>query len=346
MHPGTVAEAAMPVIATLSSRVVRIMGLNPGYMTLQGSNTYLVGTGLERLLIDSGEGVEGYGEVLQRAVDEESTRLGGTVRISKLLLTHWHKDHIGGVATVRRLFPRVQLLKRPSKYVHTEVDVLCDVPLEVLEVEGATLQLVHTPGHTDDHLCAFLQEEGALFTSDTILGTGTSVFSSFTDYMNSLHLLEKMKPKRLYPAHGPVVEDGTARIEEIIQHRSMREKQILQVLCERTQGVDALDSEKGLTIRELVDTIYTTTPAALKTAAGSNVFHHVKKLLNEERVVVRYAPEDLVYFLKDATDYTVFGEGSNADVKVIERILTEFRVAAAGDSSGAAVSHVSANAHW
>ncbi|AYU78533.1 metallo-beta-lactamase family-like protein [Leishmania donovani] len=335
MHAGAAAEAAMPPIATLSSRVVRIMGLNPGYMTLQGSNTYLVGTGQERLLIDSGEGVEGYGHLLQKAVDEESTRLGGPVLISKLLLTHWHRDHIGGVETVRRLFPQVQLLKQPSQYVHTEVDALCQVPPEVVKVEGATLQLLHTPGHTDDHLCAFLQEERALFTSDTVLGTGTSVFSSFKDYMNSLHVLERMKPKRLYPAHGPVVEDGTARIEEIIQHRNTREKQILQVLCERTHGVAALDSEKGLTVRELVDIIYTTIPAALKTAAGSNVFHHVKKLLNEGRVVVRYAPADLVHFLKDATDYTVFGEGADADVKVIERILTEFRVAAAGVSSGA-----------
>ncbi|SYZ65674.1 metallo-beta-lactamase_family-like_protein (plasmid) [Leishmania braziliensis MHOM/BR/75/M2904] len=333
MHAGTGAEVAMPVIATLSSRVVRIMGLNPGYMTLQGSNTYLVGTGQERLLIDSGEGVEGYGDLLQKAVVQESTRLGRPVFISKLLLTHWHGDHIGGVETVRRIFPQVQLLKQPSQYVPTKVDALCQVPPEVVEVEGATLQLVHTPGHTDDHLCAFLQEEGALFTSDTVLGTGTSVFSSFKDYMNSLHVLKRIKPKRLYPAHGPVVEDGTARIEEIIQHRNMREEQILQVLCERTHESSAPDHDKGLSIRELVDTIYTTTPDALRTAAGINVFHHLKKLLSEGRVMVRYVPEDLVYFLKDATDYTTFGEGADDSMKVMERILTELRVATAGVSS-------------
>lgn len=330
------AEAAMPVIAALSSRVVRIMGLNPSPMTLQGSNTYLVGTGQERLLIDSGEGVPGYGELLQQAVAAESTRMGSPVRISKLLLTHWHGDHIGGVETVRRLFPDVQLLKQPSQYVQTAVDSLCVPPPDVLKVEGATLDLLHTPGHTDDHLCAFLREERAIFTADTILGTGTSVFSSFKDYMNSLYLLKRMEPQRLYPAHGPVVEDGAARVEEIIQHRNLRERQILHVLCERTQSATAPDSDKGLNIRELVDAIYTTTPVSLKTAAGANVFHHLKKLLNEGKAVVRYAPDDLAYFLKDATDYTAFGEGAEADMKVMMRILTEFRVAAAAGVSSAA----------
>ncbi|KAG5479775.1 hypothetical protein LSCM4_05783 [Leishmania orientalis] len=335
MHAGAVAEAAMPVITTLSNRVVRVMGLNPSPMTLQGSNTYLVGTGEERLLIDSGEGVDGYGDLLLKVVAAESTRLGGSVRISKLLLTHWHGDHIGGVETVRHLFPQVQLLKQPSQYVHTKVDALCEVPPEIVKVEGATLQVIHTPGHTDDHLCAFLEEERALFTSDTVLGTGTSVFSSFKDYMSSLQVLASMQPKRLYPAHGPVVEDGTMRIEEIIQHRSMREKQILHALRERTLGADAPDKDKGLNIRELVDIIYTSTPTALKTAAGTNVFHHVKKLLNEGSVVVRYAPGDLVYYLKGTTDYTTFGEGADADAKVMERILTEFRVAAAEVNSAA-----------
>ncbi|KAG5505704.1 hypothetical protein JKF63_05039 [Porcisia hertigi] len=333
MYAEPLAEVAMPAIAMLSSRVLRIMGLNPSVMTLQGSNTYLVGTGEERLLIDSGEGVEAYSTLLQKAIAEESSRLGRSVRISTLLLTHWHRDHIGGVETVRRLFPHVRLLKRPSQYVHTEVDALCQVPPELVQVEGATLQLIHTPGHTDDHLCAFLQEERALFTSDTVLGTGTSVFCNFKDYMNSLHVLERMKPKRLYPAHGPVVEDGTARIGEIIQHRLKREQQILQVLREHMHDAAASGNGTGLNIRSLVDTIYTTTPAALKTAAGTNVFHHLKKLLNEGTVVVRCIPDDLAYFLNDNTDYAVFGEGTDVDVKLIERILTEFRVAASVVSS-------------
>lgn len=343
------AEAAMPSIATLSSRVIRIMGLNPSPMTLQGSNTYLVGTGADRLLIDSGEGVPAYGDLLQKAVGDESTRLGCPVRISTLLLTHWHEDHIGGVDTVRHLFPQVRLFKRQSQYTTTRVDALCAPPPAEITVEGATLQLLHTPGHTDDHVCAFLKEEGALFTGDTILGTGSSVFSSFKDYMHSLQILKDLQPSLLYAGHGPVVEDGTVRIEETLRHRNLREQQVLQVLRETTLGSAGKESlgaaaasiasavtasndvprRDRMNIRDIVEVIYTTTPPVLKDAAGTNVFHHLKKLISEGAVVVRHTPADLTAYLKEATDYTTFGEGASFDINMLHRILSEFSVAAA-----------------
>ncbi|KPI89574.1 metallo-beta-lactamase family-like protein [Leptomonas seymouri] len=335
------AGEAMPAIAALSSRVIRIMGLNPSPMTLQGSNTYLVGTGIERVLIDSGGGVLGYGDLLSKVVVDESTRLGSPVRISSLLLTHWHEDHIGGVDTVRKLFPQVQLLKKPSQYAPTRFDGLCVLPPVEIVVEGATLQLLHTPGHTDDHVCAFLKEEEALFTGDTILGTGSSVFSSFKDYMASLHLLRDLRPLRLYSAHGPVVEDGTARIEETIRHRNLREHQVLQVLRDRTLGVAQNASHTvqhnpdkvneiagGLNARSIVEVIYKATPPELKSAAGANVFHHLKKLISDGDAVVQHAPVDLMTYLKEATDYTTFGEGASLDVNLLHRILSEFYVVA------------------
>lgn len=343
------AETALPSIAALSSRVIRIMGLNPSPMTLQGSNTYLVGTGTDRLLIDSGEGVPAYGDLLQKAVGDESARLGRPVRISTLLLTHWHEDHIGGVDTVRHLFPHVRLFKRQSQYTATRFDALCAPPPGEIAVEGATLQLLHTPGHTDDHICAFLKEEGALFSGDTILGTGSSVFSCFTDYMHSLHILKDLQPSLLYAGHGPVVVDGTARIEETIQHRSLREQQVLQVLRKNTisrarpsdssDGAAAIANavtelnevppRDGMSIRDIVEVVYTTTPPALKDAAGINVFHHLKKLMSEGSVVMRHTPADLTAYLKEATDYTTFGEGASFDIGKLHRILSEFYVAAA-----------------
>jgi endoribonuclease LACTB2 len=341
------ADAVLPSIATLSSRVIRIMGLNPSPMTLQGSNTYLIGTGAERVLIDSGEGIPAYGDLLRQAVTEESARLGSPVQVSTLLLTHWHEDHIGGVDTVRRLFPHVRLLKRRSHFTPTRVDALCAAPPSEIAVEGATLQLLHTPGHTDDHVCAFLKEERAVFTGDTVLGTGSSVFSNFKDYMQSLQALQDLQPLRLYSAHGPVVMDGAARIAETIRHRTLREHQVLQVLRDRTLGPmrasttdtaaspphgvgeGAATAAGALNIRAIVDLIYKTTPPELKDAAGTNVFHHLKKLVSEGDVVVRHAPADLAAYLKEATDYTTFGEGSSFDAGMLRRILTEFYVAAA-----------------
>ncbi|KPA78195.1 metallo-beta-lactamase family-like protein [Leptomonas pyrrhocoris] len=343
----SVADAVMPSVAVLSSRVIRIMGLNPGPFTLQGSNTYLIGTGTERVLIDSGEGVPAYGDLLLKAVGDESSRLGSPVLVSTLLLTHWHEDHIGGVDTVRKLFPQVRLLKRPSQYTSTRFDALCALPPAEIAVEGATLQLLHTPGHTDDHFCAFLKEEKALFTGDMILGAGSSVFSSFTEYMQSLKLLKSLQPSKLYSAHGPVAEDGTARIEETIRHRNLREHQVLQVLRDRALGAapnaphttkhnrtESNEIVGELNIRDIVEVIYKTIPPELKDAAGANVFHHLKKLISEGDVVVRHVPADITAYLQETTDYTTFGEGASFDVNLLRRILTEFYVAAAAEVRG------------
>lgn len=328
-------EGALPVIAKLSERVIRIMGLNPGIFTLEGSNTYLVGTGTDRVLIDSGEGVAGYLDLLRCTIDAESARIGHPIRVSTLLLTHWHQDHVGGATDVLSLFPHATCLKQPSRYSSTSVDGLCRPPPPRIEVEGATLELIHTPGHTDDHLCAVLAEENAIFTSDLVLGTGTSVFACYTDFMSSLELLKTYKPQHLYPAHGPVVENGVAKLQEIVNHRATREKQILQALSDDASRVRDATADTsgevaalpGLCIRQLVQQIYTATPSALKDAAGLNVFHHLKKLVRQKTVVAVVVPGELTNVLSDASDYAMLGEGAKTDLSFMQRVFTELRFA-------------------
>ena len=93
---------------------------------------------------------------------------------------------------------------------------------------------VHTPGHASDHLCYYLVEEKALFTGDVVLAGSTTVIPAgdgdLLDYMNSLKRLQGLDVRRIYPAHGPVIEDGPGRIAEYIEHRLMRERQILGAL--------------------------------------------------------------------------------------------------------------------
>ncbi len=100
------------------------------------------------------------------------------------------------------------------------------------------LRAIHTPGHTTDHLCFWLEEEQSLFAGDTILGQGTTEFEDLYDYLNSLKLILNLSPKRIYPGHGPIVENPREAIEYYISHRQQRNDQILAALKQHSHGLD------------------------------------------------------------------------------------------------------------
>jgi len=100
------------------------------------------------------------------------------------------------------------------------------------------LRAIHTPGHTTDHLCYWLEEEQALFAGDTILGQGTTEFEDLHDYLNSLKLILNLSPKKIYPGHGPVVENPREIIEYYLSHRQQRNDQILAALKQSLHGLD------------------------------------------------------------------------------------------------------------
>ena len=275
-------QLQLPKISVLSSRVIRVMGLNPSPMTLGGTNTYIVGTGAGRALIDTGEGVSSYADLLKEALAVAATASGlPSVKVSTVLLTHWHHDHIGGLRDVLDLFPEAVVQKQPSRVTPAAMSVstsfgltpkegkLAEAPIQVA-VEGATLSALWTPGHTDDHVAFYLAEEQAVFTGDCILGGGgSSVFANYADFMQSLQLLrDDIKPTLLYPGHGPVEVDGVGRVAGYIAHRGKRDDQI----------VAALLSVGCATAPEIVELVYTDTPRSLFPAATINVLHHLKKM--------------------------------------------------------------------
>lgn len=312
--------------AHLSNRVIRILGNNPGPMTLQGSNTYLVGCGPQRLLIDTGEGKPQYAAALQEVLAHETRKLGRTVQIESVLLTHWHGDHVGGVDAVRAISPDAKFFKIPSRSAPLpQLDPICAPPPTTLTVEGVSLTVVPTPGHTDDHFCVFLEEEKAMFTADSILGTGTSVFACYMDYMASLYTMRGYNPEKLYPAHGNVVVNGVERIDAILHHRQTREKQIIAALAEHQK----LQYARGMSIEELVEIIYAaTTPRHLWKAAGVNVLQHVKSLVCDGTATVTDLPHIMgVDVTSNSSDYELLGEGVKTDTAVMDTIFKEFRVA-------------------
>jgi ribonuclease/clavin/mitogillin len=264
-------DSNFPRTATPSELVGRVLGLNPGLMTGPGTNTYLVGR-RDPILIDTGAGVAEYVPLVERYLAERQWR-----QPSRIILTHRHRDHLGGVDQLRRRFaglPVAKMIHRDAALPEGLVDLRDG---QMIEGEGVTLVAVHTPGHASDHLCYYLREEKALFTGDVILGGSTTVIPAedgdLGDYLASLRRLQGLDVERIYPAHGPVIEDAPAKIREYIDHRMERERQILTAL---TDGLD--------TIPAMVERIYCDVPAALHPVAAQSVHSHLKKLVKEGRV--------------------------------------------------------------
>ena len=274
-QPAVMLGMALPDVDRWSERVVVALGQNPGAFTGPGTNTYLVGTGRERILLDTGQGLPAYLPVLERALAE-----AGEARIGEIVLTHGHPDHLGGVRGIRERHGALRVSKRPWPAMDAAMG--CKIREiddgAVIAVEGATLRAVHTPGHAEDHLCFVLEEEGAIFSGDNVLGVGTTVIPAqggdLALYLRSLERLRAERPGAIYPAHGPRIADGMAKLREYLEHRLAREREILAALADGLASVPAL-----------VRRIYAAYPEALHAAAGSSVASHLKKLRNEGRAV-------------------------------------------------------------
>jgi len=270
----------LPDYARLSPRVATVLGQNPSPFTGPGTNTYLLGTGRRPILLDTGQGVAVYPELLARALKE----LSDTGQIDRIVLTHAHADHIGGVRQVRERFGGrgksglIEALKKPWPGHDEAAEPL--TPIEdgsQIEGEGVTLVAIFTPGHAPDHLCYYLKEERALFTGDLVLGAGTTVIpddsGDLGQYMDSLRRLLELDLEVIYSAHGPVIREPVKKIREYIAHRELRENQIIGAL--KDGPLDAM---------RIVKRIYTDVPEYLHQAAASSVRSHLKKLRNERRV--------------------------------------------------------------
>jgi glyoxylase-like metal-dependent hydrolase (beta-lactamase superfamily II) len=274
----------LPDVDAWSERVVVALGQNPNLFTGPGTNTYVVGSGSRRILLDTGQGVPDYLPVLERALAR-----AGCEGIQEIVLTHAHPDHMGGVQAVLQRFGPLRVSKLPWP----TQDKRWPVPIHPLDdgaqicTEGATLGAIHTPGHAPDHLCFWLREEEALFSGDHVLGVGTTVIpdgeGDLLDYMHSLEVLLRRAPRRIYPAHGPPIEDGVAKLREYVAHRQEREAQILHAL------------ERGpALIAEIVERVYLDVPVVLHGAAAHSVAAHLRKLEREGRVVrTTHAPARL-----------------------------------------------------
>lgn len=280
----------LPEITKLSSRVIRILAGNPGKFTLQGTNTYLVGTGRQRLLIDSGDGLPSWIKNLQDVLKQENAS------IETALISHWHHDHVGGIQQLRDNYPGIKIHKMDPE------DGLLDIADgDKFSVEGATLRAVHSPGHTTDHIAFVLEEENAMFTADNVLGHGTAVFEDLKSYISSLKKMETLFAGRAYPGHGEIIDDGKAKILEYIKHRQLREDQVVDVLRSPNPAADEPGSKRNSnewTSMEIVKVIYKDVPENLHIPAQGGIMQVLLKLLDEGKVLENETDDDSLWSLQ------------------------------------------------
>tara|TARA_B110000116_G_C16778451_1_gene557012 strand:+ start:206 stop:1039 length:834 start_codon:yes stop_codon:yes gene_type:complete len=241
-----------------------------------GSNIYFIGNPKTSMVVmDTGEHYRSWTDQILSYYKE----LGSPV-ITSILITHGHYDHIGGVDRLQKEFQcKVGChtnLKPKLEMILQEGIVFSIDNLENLKIsENVNLLALYTPGHENDHVCYFLNEEKIMFTGDTVLGSSSSSVRNLKEYMNSLEILLEYQPNKAYPAHGALIEDGTAKITSYIQHRKNREVQI----------INALSNNSSQTVYEIVDFVYPKDlNPNLREAAARNVRTHLTKLSEEGKI--------------------------------------------------------------
>lgn len=267
--------ARLPQLADveqLTPRVLRILGQNPGRFTFQGTNTYVIGTGPARLLIDTGGGEPEWAELIAKTLSSMN------ITLSHVLLTHWHGDHTGGVPNLLARYPNLH----SAIYKHTpDPGQQPILHAQRFCVPGATVRAVHTPGHSEDHVCFVLEEENAMFTGDNVLGTGTSAVEDLGIFMDSLAVMRDQHCQTGHSAHGAVIEDLPAKLNQEIAGKLRRERQVLQTLHKVK-----VSGEKSVTVKDLVVHMYgeNVDPATRELALEPFMDEVLRKLAGDGKV--------------------------------------------------------------
>ncbi len=256
-------------VIPLEPLVVRVLAPNPSPYTHTGTQTHIVGT-RDLAVIDPGPDHPDHISALLRAIDGRP--------VSAILVTHHHRDHSPATRPLASASGAPILGAAPSHLSNEglRVDAAFDAdyaPARVLADgesvtgEGWTLRALATPGHTSNHLAFALEETGALFSGDHVMGWSTSVVSpldgDMTAYMASLEKLLAREDRVYYPGHGDRVDNPRRWVRGLLGHRKQREGQIMRLLGEGPQDVP------GMTRRMYVGL----DPRLLPAAEGSVLAH-------------------------------------------------------------------------
>ena len=265
--------------------VRRILAPNPGPFTYSGTQTYLVGT-RDVAVIDPGPDESEHVDAILRAI--------GDAPLRAIVCTHTHRDHSPAAAELKArtgapiigCAPLVLDDSGPRADASFDRGYTPDEAMRdgaTIAGDGWTLEAIHTPGHTSNHICYALPEARTLFTGDHVMGWSTTVISppdgDMASYMGSLERLMAREQDSIYhAAHGDPIDRPHRFVRGLIGHRRQREGQILRLL-EKQVG----------TVPGMVSQMYVGVDPRLHGAAGLSVLAHLIDL--EMRGVVRHEQE-------------------------------------------------------
>jgi glyoxylase-like metal-dependent hydrolase (beta-lactamase superfamily II) len=247
-----------------------IHAFNPGPMTGEGNCTWLL-PGRIPTLIDAGTGDA-------RHVSAVAEALAGH-DLLQVLVTHGHPDHASGAPVLAKRWPGARFRKMPWPERDARVDVAWEslVDGEHVEAGDSTIVALHTPGHAPDHLCFWHEQTRTVFTGDLVV-KGTTVYipgnehGDVAAYVDSLERVLALDPARMYPAHGPVIDEAAPVLRAYIEHRREREAQVLDALRRGDTSAEAITAR-----------IYRSLNTQLMPLACESVTAHLRKLQREGR---------------------------------------------------------------
>ena len=255
-------------VAEVAPGIRRVVARNPSPFTLYGTGTYILGRG-RVAVVDPGPADEAHIHAILEATSGET--------ITHMLVTHTHMDHSPGCRLLRAHTDaetyghgRHGAARIASGVVVEEggdMDFEPDVTVrdgDTVEGDGWSVECVHTPGHTSNHICYAAAKSQALFSGDHVMGWSTSVISppdgDMADYMASLERLLTRDEAVYWPTHGPAITDPKPHVRAFIAHRREREAEILDFLAKGPHR-----------IAEMVPTLYAGVPRQLHPAAARSV---------------------------------------------------------------------------
>jgi glyoxylase-like metal-dependent hydrolase (beta-lactamase superfamily II) len=229
----------------LPAWVTLLRAPNPGPMTLDGTNTWVLRAPGEQyaVVIDPGP-----------LHEEHLTRIAGHGPVRFILVTHRHHDHVEGAARLAELCGGVPVFATDPEFGIP--------PDSEMKTDGLNIEVLDTPGHTMDSVC-FLADYGkdrAMFTGDTILGRGSTVVAapdgSLGAYLESLEKIAGYPGVLMLPGHGPAQPDVAVLARQYLEHRRER---LAQVEAAMAAGADSP--------QKVVDLVYPDIEPAVRFAA-------------------------------------------------------------------------------